>query len=70
VKDDWYSSRRLSQRPILRRFRRDDAEGPPFVEGLLLGIIVGAVIAGSTIWNRWRERDRGPAAPEEPRDPA
>jgi hypothetical protein len=70
VRDDWYSSRRLGQIPILRRFRRDDDEGPPFVEGLVLGAIVGAVIAGSTIWNRWRERDREPATAEEPRDPA
>jgi hypothetical protein len=32
---------------------------PSFVQGLTLGALVGAAIAGSTLWNRWqRRRDR------------
>ena len=37
--------------------RRDDAR-PAFVDGLLLGTMVGAAIAGSTIWSRWQARRR------------
>jgi hypothetical protein len=42
---------------VLRRAaatrRRDDGR-PAFVDGLLLGALVGAAIAGSTLWSRWR----------------
>jgi hypothetical protein len=31
---------------------------PAFVEGLLLGAMVGAAIAGSTLWTRLRSRRR------------
>jgi hypothetical protein len=29
---------------------------PSFVRGLTLGALVGAAIAGSTLWNRWQRR--------------
>ena len=29
---------------------------PSFVQGLTLGALVGAAIAGSTLWNRWQRR--------------
>lgn len=29
---------------------------PSFLRGLTLGALVGAAIAGSTLWNRWRRR--------------
>jgi hypothetical protein len=37
-------------------FSRDDALGasPRFAEGLILGAMVGAAIAGSTLWARFR----------------
>jgi hypothetical protein len=38
--------------------RRADGR-PAFVDGLLLGAMVGAAIAGSTVWNRWRRRRHG-----------
>jgi hypothetical protein len=33
---------------------------PPFLRGLTLGALVGAAIAGSTLWNRWRARKAEP----------
>jgi hypothetical protein len=35
-------------------------QGDTFLRGLALGAFVGAAIAGSTIWNRIRERRRPP----------
>lgn len=35
-------------------------QGDTFVRGLAIGAFVGAAIAGSTIWNRIRERRRPP----------
>jgi hypothetical protein len=29
---------------------------PSFLRGLTLGALVGAAIAGSTLWNRWQRR--------------
>lgn len=57
----------------LRGASAGDDEGPSFVRGLAMGAFVGAAIAGSTLWSRWRARGTrlatsGPA--EEPRDPA
>jgi hypothetical protein len=34
-----------------------DQDRPSFLRGLTLGALVGAAIAGSTLWNRWRHRD-------------
>jgi hypothetical protein len=42
-----------SPRRLPAALGRDDVRAP-FVEGLLLGAIVGAAIAGSTLWQRWR----------------
>jgi len=33
-----------------------DREDPPFLAGLLLGALVGAAIAGSSLWRLWRSR--------------
>jgi hypothetical protein len=42
---------------VRRRVRRSEAGSePPFFEGLLIGAMVGAAIAGSTLWRRWRAR--------------
>ena len=38
--------------PIRRRVSAEDAEHPAFIQGLLLGALVGAAIAGSTLWSR------------------
>jgi hypothetical protein len=46
-----------------------EGERPAFVEGMLLGAMVGAAIAGSTLWSRWRggrQREAGVAGPTEP----
>jgi hypothetical protein len=53
---------------------RNEQVRPRFLDGLVLGAMVGAAIAGSTLWSRWRARhgltvindhDRpGGAAPE------
>jgi hypothetical protein len=41
-----------------------------FGEGLLLGAMVGAAIAGSTLWNRIRaDRGAAPPAGDAPADP-
>jgi hypothetical protein len=37
---------------------REDARAR-FAEGLLLGAMVGAAIAGSTLWSRWRRSLEG-----------
>jgi hypothetical protein len=39
---------------VAARLDPSDGRRPPFVEGLLLGAVVGAAIAGSTLWSRWR----------------
>jgi hypothetical protein len=44
------------------------AHGPTFTQGLMLGALVGAAIAGSTLWSRVREAQRLAAA--QPRRPA
>jgi hypothetical protein len=44
---------------IARRFPAD-GERPSFVRGLAMGALVGAAIAGSTLWTRWRARRDGP----------
>jgi hypothetical protein len=45
---------------LLRRRRRGSATGDPrlfsFARGLALGALVGAAIAGSTVWSRRRRR--------------
>jgi hypothetical protein len=53
---------------VLRRVavsqRREDGR-PAFLDGLVLGAMVGAAIAGSTLWNRWHaSRRRRPEPPE------
>ncbi len=36
--------------------------GPSFSRGLAIGALVGAAIAGSTIWSRWRRPRAGSTA--------
>jgi hypothetical protein len=57
---------------VRRRLGRSDpASEPPFIEGLLIGAMVGAAIAGSTLWRRWRKnRITGAAAIDANRDVA
>ena len=40
---------------ISERFSANE-DRPSFVQGLTLGALVGAAIAGSTLWNRWQRR--------------
>jgi hypothetical protein len=40
---------------ISERFSAND-DRPSFLQGLTLGALVGAAIAGSTLWNRWQRR--------------
>jgi hypothetical protein len=49
---------RPGSRAVLRRLRPVADERPAFVEGLLIGAIVGAAIAGSTLWSRLRQARR------------
>jgi hypothetical protein len=38
----------------------DDRSTGTFLRGMTLGAILGAIIAGSSIWSRWwRSRNRG-----------
>jgi hypothetical protein len=41
---------------VAARLDPTDGRRPPFFEGLLLGAVIGAAIAGSTVWARIRER--------------
>jgi predicted acylesterase/phospholipase RssA len=41
------------------RGRRDDDADPPFLAGLAIGALVGAAIAGSTLWRRLRRDPDG-----------
>lgn len=41
-------------RRVADALRPHDDARPAFMEGLLLGAMVGAAIAGSTLWNRMR----------------
>lgn len=54
--------------PLLERLSRaaeavtgDDQRAATFARGLILGALVGAAIAGSTIWQR--RRQAGPTSP-------
>ena len=47
----------------LLRERDDARRTTTFLRGLTLGAIVGAAVAGSTIWSRWR-RNRAGSAPD------
>lgn len=40
---------------ISERFSANE-DRPSFLQGLTLGALVGAAIAGSTLWNRWQRR--------------
>jgi hypothetical protein len=42
----------------------DDQRASTFARGLALGALVGAAIAGSTIWQRHRARSVGPSNPD------
>jgi hypothetical protein len=49
---------RRATSPLVRlaeRLRDAEEARPAFVEGLFLGAMVGAAIAGSTLWSRWRQ---------------
>ena len=53
---------RAAAPPELRRWLSPDrgaADHPTFVRGLMLGALVGAAIAGSTIWTRFLARRSG-----------
>jgi hypothetical protein len=52
---------------IAARLRPSRDERPRFVEGLALGALVGAAIAGSTLWARLRESRRSSAEHESER---
>lgn len=47
---------------LAARLRSSSEDRPRFVEGLALGALVGAAIAGSTLWTRLREARRAPVA--------
>ena len=36
----------------------DDRATNSFLRGMTLGAILGAIIAGSSLWSRWRRRRR------------
>jgi hypothetical protein len=50
--------------------RDDDQRATTFARGLALGALVGAAIAGSTIWQRRRARDERTMAAGTARDEA
>lgn len=59
--------------PLLERLSRaaevatgDDQRAATFARGLVLGALVGAAIAGSTIWQRRHARPKAPAGPGAP----
>ena len=45
----------------------DDVRATTFVRGLALGALVGAAIAGSTLWQRRRQAVSAAPAPDEER---
>jgi hypothetical protein len=47
---------------LVRQIRTTAEEHPPFLEGLALGALVGAAIAGSTLWAKLRDARRQQAA--------
>jgi hypothetical protein len=60
--------------PILERLSRaaevvtgDDQRAVTFARGLILGALVGAAIAGSTLWQRRRQAVSAAPAPDEER---
>ena len=61
--------------PLIERLSRaaeavtgDDQRATTFARGLILGALVGAAIAGSTIWQRRRQAASAPPVAEEERD--
>jgi hypothetical protein len=58
-------------RRALAELRRNEDGRPAFLDGLLLGAMVGAAIAGSTLWSRWRSNRHGSrrARPVKPAKP-
>ena len=60
--------------PLLERLSRaaeavtgDDQRATTFARGLILGALVGAAIAGSTIWQRRRQAVSAVPVPDEKR---
>ena len=58
--------------PLLERLSRaaeavtgDDQRATTFARGLILGALVGAAIAGSTLWQRRRQAVSATPAPDE-----
>jgi hypothetical protein len=61
--------------PLLTRLTKaaeavtgDDQRAATFVRGLVLGALVGAAIAGSTLWQRRRHAVPAPRAPDAKRE--
>jgi len=54
-----HDARATSRRSAVAQVRSFVGDQPAFVEGLLLGAMVGAAIAGSTVWAQLRDRRRG-----------
>ena len=50
--------RALRGRPAAVLAEAQDDDSPAFVNGLALGALVGAAIAGSTLWRRFRAGSR------------
>jgi hypothetical protein len=55
----WRSRHDGGRRGIVTRVVAFAEDRPAFDEGLALGAVVGAAIAGSTIWSRLRANRRG-----------
>lgn len=55
---------------LAARLRPDGPDRPPFLEGLAIGALVGAAIAGSTLWARIREGRRQPISTDRVDNPS
>jgi hypothetical protein len=51
---------------VVEQASGDDVRATTFVRGLALGALVGAAIAGSTIWQRRRHPSPGPETEKGP----
>ena len=65
MKDNESLIARLSQ--AAEAVTGDDQRAATFARGLVLGALVGAAIAGSTLWQRRRQAVPAPPPPDEER---